>query len=85
MEKILATISQFPRVKLIDSLSLARQAGSLLTQNMVLLGAASPYLIIGEIHLKEAINQLFAAKGEGIVAMNIKAFELGREIVGQDD
>jgi indolepyruvate ferredoxin oxidoreductase beta subunit len=85
LEKILATISQFPRVKLIDSLSLARQAGSLLTQNMVLLGAASPYLIIGEIHLKEAINQLFAAKGEGIVAMNIKAFELGREIVGQDD
>ena len=78
LEKVLATISQFPRVKLIDSLSLAREAGSAVTQNMVLLGAASSFLIVEEAYLQEAIKELFGAKGERIVKMNLKAFELGR-------
>lgn len=83
MEKVLEKIKQYPRVKLIDAPSLARQAGSSLTQNMVMLGAASPDLIIEEAYLKEGINQLFAAKGEQIVMMNLKAFELGREMALQ--
>lgn len=82
LEKVLATISQFPRVKLIDSLSLAREAGSAVTQNMVLLGAASPFLIVEEAYLQEAIKELFGAKGERIVKMNLKAFELGRNKAG---
>jgi len=79
MEKVLGKIKQYPRVKLLDAPSLARQAGSSLTQNMVMLGAASTELIIEESYLKEGIKQLFKTKGEQIVAMNLKAFDLGRQ------
>ncbi|HDJ22382.1 MAG TPA: indolepyruvate oxidoreductase subunit beta [Candidatus Aminicenantes bacterium] len=79
MEKVLEKIKQSPRVKLLDAPSLAHQAGSSLTQNMVMLGAASTELIIEESYLKEGIKQLFKTKGEQIVAMNLKAFDLGRQ------
>lgn len=85
LKEILDTLSHFPRVKLIDSLKLAREAGSPVTQNMVLLGAASPFLVVEKTYLQEAIKQLFAAKGEQVVSMNLRAFELGRAEADQGE
>ena len=48
--------------------------------NMVLLGMAARYLeILTPDQLRESIAHVFAAKGEKIVADNLKAFDLGLE------
>lgn len=78
LEVILGQIRQFPHHLLIDSDNLAREAGSARTQNMVMLGAASPFLMVHPENLVEFIRVLFEPRGENLVAANIKAFDLGR-------
>lgn len=63
---------------LIDSGEIAREAGSARAQNMVMLGAASPFLILEETHLLEFIEVLFRDRGPNLVDINVKAFNLGR-------
>jgi indolepyruvate ferredoxin oxidoreductase beta subunit len=79
LEKILAGIRLARRHLIIDSANLAKEAGSSRTQNMVMLGAASRWLIVKQENLIEFIRVLFKARGENIVQANLRAFELGRE------
>jgi len=80
LEDVLAAIRGFgERAVIIDSESLAREAGSARSQNMVMLGAASPDLIVSGALLQDHIRALFLPKGEELVEMNLKAFRLGRE------
>lgn len=79
VEKILAKISEARNCLIIDSEKLAKEAGSSRTQNMVMLGAASRSLMVKEENLTEFVRVLFEARGENIVAANLRAFELGRE------
>jgi indolepyruvate ferredoxin oxidoreductase beta subunit len=78
MESVLARIEAIPRHLVIDSEKLAKEAGSSRTQNMVMLGAASGYLMVKEESLKKFLQVLFARHGESVVASNLKAFDLGR-------
>ncbi len=75
---VLAKLREFPSSIIIDSEKLAKEAGSSRAQNIVMLGAASPFLIIKEESLKKYVAVLFKAHGETIVQTNLKAFELGR-------
>ena len=56
----------------------ARAAGNLRAQNMVAVGAASPLLDFEEDRLLAFVEQLFARKGEKVVAVNQRAFRFGR-------
>ena len=48
--------------------------------NIILLGMAAKYIeILSPEQLRDAISQVFAAKGAAIVEMNQKAFDLGYE------
>lgn len=47
--------------------------------NMVLLGAAAPYLEIEFAELEKAIQNIFGRKGEAVVATNIAAIRAGKE------
>jgi indolepyruvate ferredoxin oxidoreductase beta subunit len=76
---VLAAVIRAGSAVIIDSQTLAREAGSVRAQNMVMLGAASPYLILKEEHLLDCIKILFAAKGKKIVEANLNAFRLGKE------
>ncbi len=62
---------------LVDATTLARDAGSSKSSNLVMLGAAAPYLGIESKVLEKAITAYFAKKGENIVATNLRAFRLG--------
>lgn len=62
---------------LVDATTLARDAGSNKSSNLVMLGAAAPYLGIESKVLEKAITAYFAKKGENIVATNLRAFRLG--------
>ena len=61
----------------IDAAALAREAGNLKTYNIVMLGAASPYIGIAKERLEAGIEKLFERKGRELVDMNIKAFHTG--------
>jgi len=75
LEGLLAAIRRLPRHRLVDAVALA--GNSARAANMVLVGAAAPYLPVGRELLESSIRELFAGKGEGVVAVNLKAFAAG--------
>ena len=80
LDKVLSEIARGKRNLIVDSDKLAKEAGSSRTGNMVMLGAASPYLILEEADLKEYIRVLFGGRGENMVSANLKAFDLGKRV-----
>jgi indolepyruvate ferredoxin oxidoreductase beta subunit len=60
----------------INARTLAEQAGTVLTQNVVLLGAASRFIPLNEDSLREGISRRVPEKSK---EMNLSAFDLGRE------
>ncbi len=75
---LLARIGTIPGSVIVDSETLAKQAGSSRAQNTVMLGAAARFLLPGEDGLKESIRILFEKRGDKILEANLKAFEAGK-------
>ena len=44
------------------------------------MGFASKFLGIDKKQFQNSLTELFSSKGEDIVAMNLKAFDLGEEL-----
>jgi len=78
LESVLAGIRNVGACVIVDSETIAREAGTSKAQNMVMLGAASNHLILKEETLRRYVEVLFKARGENVVLANLKAFELGR-------
>ena len=78
LEKVLAEIRRAGRAVIVDAERLAKEAGTSKAQNIVMLGAASPHLILNEESVRRFIEALFKARGPNIVEANLKAFALGR-------
>jgi len=77
VEELLAAIRRLPRHLLVDASALARKAGSARAGNMVLVGAAAAHLPVRRASLEQAIRDIFAAKGDGVVETNLQAFAAG--------
>jgi indolepyruvate ferredoxin oxidoreductase beta subunit len=78
IEDILLEIRKIKKHIIIDADALAREAGSVRSGNIVMLGAASPFIDMPFDSLKRALSRLFAGKGEEIVRINMNALEAGR-------
>lgn len=76
-DDLIHTISLAASHLLVDAGSIAVAAGSARVFNVVMLGAASPYLGIEQEALEKAIAHFFARKGDKITEMNLNAFRLG--------
>jgi len=76
---ILAEIKKIKNNIVIDADDIAREAGSSRAGNIVILGAASPFIQIPYASLEDAVRKLFEKKGEEIVEINLKALKAGRE------
>jgi len=83
IETVYAEINKFPHSVLLDADSNAKKAGSIKSANIVMLGAASPFLGIEESKYTDAIKFIFGRKGEEIVNMNLRAFEAGKRIASE--
>lgn len=79
IEDVHAEIKKLPHYILIDADKIAKEIGNSRGMNMVVLGAASPFLQIDEKKLEDSIRTIFKRKGDKIVEANIKAFRAGRE------
>lgn len=79
LDELLQRIRELPHNILVNDKVLARRAGSPRASNMVMVGAASRLLPIPPEQIEQCIEKRFAAKGERVVATNLKAFRAGRE------
>ncbi|MDR2485812.1 MAG: indolepyruvate oxidoreductase subunit beta [Treponema sp.] len=75
---ILKALEQLPLHRVLQAGVLAKEAGLARAVNMVMVGAASPFLPIPVEALEQTIAALFASKESSIIAANQKAFALGR-------
>ncbi len=75
--ELLRHLLSLPKVVLLDAGKIARQAGSSRSQNMVMLGAATPFLPFSLEEFPPFIRELFGGKGSRVVETNIKALTMG--------
>ena len=83
-EAVRAALAGLDRVITLDLDGITRTNAIPQSANVVLLGAAAGIIgILSPEQLQQSIRNIFAAKGERIVEMNLKAFEIGREYGGR--
>lgn len=79
LEKVMEEVEKFPRHITLDADQIAKDLGSARSANMVILGAASPYLDIEAEKFEQAITKIFSRKGEAVVDINIRCFRAGKD------
>ncbi|MFH1049400.1 MAG: indolepyruvate oxidoreductase subunit beta [bacterium] len=79
MENIISELSKLKNVVALNADKIAKELKTSKSANMVVLGAASPYLDINFNTLENAIGILFGKKGEKIVEDNVRALKAGVE------
>ncbi|MCX5782949.1 MAG: indolepyruvate oxidoreductase subunit beta [Elusimicrobia bacterium] len=65
------------KIYFINAGEIAKQAGNVRAQNVALVGAAANFLGLKQESLKQAVKEMFERKGQAIIDVNLKAFELG--------
>lgn len=69
----------------IDADKIAHETGNPKASNMVMLGAASPFIHIGEEVILKAIETVFTLKGATVVESNKQAFIAGKRFAENSD
>jgi indolepyruvate ferredoxin oxidoreductase beta subunit len=77
MEKVNAELAKLKKCVSFNANAIAKELNA--RGNMVLLGAAAPYLEIAFEELEKAIKAIFGRKGDAVVETNIKAIRAGRD------
>lgn len=76
---ILKVIENQPYHIKLDAESIAKSIGSVKSANVVILGAATPFLGLSYVQIEEAIRIMFGRKGDSVVNINLAALKAGRE------
>lgn len=79
MEEIEKELAKYENVAAFDMDAIAKEVATPRSSNMVLLGAAAPFIDIETEKIEDGIRSVFGAKGEAIVNSNIAAFRAGLE------
>ena len=78
VQQIVEELESLPHTAMLPIEDLARQNNLPKSANVVLLGMAARYIeILSPTELRESIKRVFASKGEAVVEMNLRAFDLG--------
>lgn len=78
-EELMAELNKLPRKIIISAEKIAADLGSARSANMVILGAASPFIQMDFSYLEDAIKEIFGKKGESVVNINLACLRAGRE------
>lgn len=79
-DALMGELKALPHVVMIDVEGLAREHQMPKCANVILLGAAARFLgILSVDELRDSIARVFAAKGDAVVEMNKRAFDIGHE------
>ncbi|MBR5249977.1 MAG: indolepyruvate oxidoreductase subunit beta [Bacteroidales bacterium] len=80
MDELMAALKQVKNLVMLNVDELAKECGNPRAANMVLLGAASPYLGMEAEKIEAGIERIFGRKGQEVVEANIQALRAGREV-----
>jgi len=83
IEHVVAEVKKFKNHIALPADSIAKDINSPKSANIVVLGAASPFVGIETAMLEKAIQKLFRSKGEEVVEGNIRALHAGLEFSKQ--
>jgi len=78
LDEIHNKIKNLKHGQIIDAKALAKEAGTMKSVNMVMVGALSTKLDIKKESIVKAIKEIFSSKGEKIIEANLRAFDLGQ-------
>jgi len=78
-DDLMAEIEKVRNHIALDADKIAKDMGTLKSANVVVLGAASPFLDLDYQLLEKAIAMLFGKKGENVVTVNLQAMKAGRD------
>ena len=81
---ILKEITSLPRHIALDADLIAKTTGSVKSANIVILGAASPFLEMPFEKIEDAIRFIFRKKGDEVTAINLKALQAGRDFTDRN-
>lgn len=79
VEQVISEIKKIRNHIEIDADEIAKESGSARSGNIVILGAASPFIEMSFVSLENAVRKLFESKGEEVVEVNLKALKAGRD------
>lgn len=79
MDNLMTEIKKVKNHIAIDADHIANEIGSKRSSNIVMLGAASPFIDMPFEKFEEGIRQIFGRKGEEVVEANLAALRAGRE------
>jgi indolepyruvate ferredoxin oxidoreductase, beta subunit len=80
LNAVLAEIDKLPNHVVLDVDAIAKEVGTVRVANMVLLGAATPFIDIPYEKFENGIRYIFERKGADIVEVNLKALRAGKAI-----
>ena len=83
MEKVMDEFRKLPHYIALDADEIAKELGTLKAANIVVLGAASPFLEMDYKRLEEAIRYIFRNKGEDMIKSNLQALKCGKDFTEQ--
>jgi len=79
-DNIIKEIEKLPNKVILDIETIAKEVGSVRVANMVMLGAATPFLGIDYNKIADGIRSIFARKSDEIIGLNLKALQAGFEV-----
>jgi len=79
LDSILEEIRKQPHFIAIDADSIAKEIGNRRISNVVMLGAATPFIQIEPEKIEAGIERVFQRKGDPVVQLNLKAYRAGMQ------
>ena len=80
IDAVMAELKKVKNLVLLNVDQIAKECGNPRAANMVLLGAASPYLGMEAEKIEAGIARIFGRKGQEVVDSNIEALRAGRAV-----
>ena len=80
IDSVNAELNRLPHKVVLDVEKIAKEMGSTRAANMVMLGAATPFIGIEYEKIQAGIRRIFNKKGESIIEMNLNALAAGFDV-----
>lgn len=80
MDKVKEELNKLPHKVILDVEAIAKEVATARAANIVMLGAAAPFIGIEYNKIEDGIRRIFGRKGEEVVEMNLKALKAGYDV-----
>ena len=80
IDKVNEELNKLPHKVILDVEAIAKEVATARAANIVMLGAAAPFIGFEYNKIEDGIRRIFGRKGEEVVEMNLKALKAGYDV-----